>query len=131
MNKPLEQGDNAYIESIEAIERITLELKGSHCVNNLGKTIGDVVSAFANFDGGHLIVGATNLQSSKTIVPDGLLDLRSKGKQGLKEWLETKIYRLSDPPVRSFDVKEFSLARGATAGFVSSAERNRERRRKR
>jgi hypothetical protein len=115
MNKRLEEWDNAYVESIDVTERTTLELKGSHCVENLGKTIGDVVSAFANFDGGHIIVGATNLQSSKTIVSDGLLDLRSKGRQGLKEWLETKIYRLSDPPVRSFDVKEFTLAGGNLA----------------
>src|ERR1700722_15529701 len=115
MNKPLEQWDNAYVESIDATERTTLELKGSDCIKNLGNTIGDVVSAFANFDGGHIIVGATNPQLPKTIVPDGLLDLRSKGSQGLKEWLETKIYRLSDPPVRSFDVKEFSLAGGDLA----------------
>jgi hypothetical protein len=47
-------------------------------------------------------------------MPDGKLPL-GKGKQGLKEWLETKIYRLSDPPVRTFDVKEFSLAAGGLA----------------
>jgi Putative DNA-binding domain len=72
------------------------------------------VSAFANFDGGHIIVGAKDPKQSTAIVPDGKLPL-AKGKQGLKEWLETKIYRLSDPPVRTFDVKEFSLAGGSLA----------------
>jgi hypothetical protein len=114
MNKPLEDWDNAYIESVDATERTTLELKGSGCLENLGRTIGDVVSAFSNFDGGHIIIGARDPRSSTTIVPEGDLVL-SKGKQGLKEWLETKIYRLSDPPVRNFDVKEFSLAGGNLA----------------
>lgn len=114
MNKPLEDWDNAYIESLDATERTTLELKGSGCLENLGKTIGDVVSAFANFDGGHIVVGARDPRAWLPIVPDGDLP-RSKGKQGLKEWLETKIYRLSDPPVRNFDVKEFSLAGGNLA----------------
>jgi hypothetical protein len=114
MNKPLEDWDNAYIESVDATERTTLELKGSGSLENLGRTIGDVVSAFANFDGGHIIIGARDPRSSTTIVPNGDLVL-SKGKQGLKEWLETKIYGLSDPPVRNFDVKEFSLAGGNLA----------------
>jgi hypothetical protein len=114
MNKPLEDWDNAYIESLDATERSTLDLKVSDCIDNLGSTIGDVVSAFANFDGGNIIIGAKDPGSSTPIVPDGYLPL-SKGKQGLKEWLETKIYRLSDPPVRSFDVKEFSLAGGNLA----------------
>jgi hypothetical protein len=43
MNKPLEDWDNAYIESVDATERTTLELKGSGCLENLGRTIGDVV----------------------------------------------------------------------------------------
>jgi predicted HTH transcriptional regulator len=72
------------------------------------------VAAFANFDGGHIIIGARDPRSSTTIVLDDDLPC-NKGKQGLKEWLETKIYRLSDPPVRNFDVKEFSLAGGNLA----------------
>ena len=66
-------------------------------------------------DGGHITIGASDPKRATTIVPDGLLDLDCKGKKGLKEWIETKIYRLSDPPVRSFDVKEFSIAGGDLA----------------
>ena len=114
MNKPLEDWDNAYIENLDVTEKSTLELKGSDSLNNPGSSIGDVVSAFANFDGGHIIIGAKDTQASTTIVPDGNLTL-TREKQGLKEWLEIKIHRLSDPPVRNFDVKVFSLTGGNLA----------------
>lgn len=56
MHKSLREWTVEYLEQIEDTEHTHLEFKCSETVKDIA-TIGDVVSAFANYDGGHIILG--------------------------------------------------------------------------
>lgn len=112
MHKPLREWTVQYLEQIEDTEHTHLEFKCSEAIKDIA-TIGDVVSAFANYDGGHIILGVKDKRGNFKVEPDGLLDLGYKGD--LRSWLEDKIPTLSDPGVRSLDVKTFSMQTGSVA----------------
>jgi predicted HTH transcriptional regulator len=65
MHKPLQIWDSDFISSLEATERTDFEIKGSGALDTLRKNVGSTVSAFANYDGGHIILGAK--KSARTI----------------------------------------------------------------
>src|SRR5271165_4094115 len=109
MHKSLREWTVEYLEQIEDTEHTHLEFKCSETVKDIA-TIGDVVSAFANYDGGHIILAVKDKRGSFKVEPDGLLDLEYK--RDLRSWLEDKIPTLCDPGVRSLDVKTFSMQTG-------------------
>jgi Putative DNA-binding domain len=107
MRKPLRDWTVEYLEQIEDSEHTHLEFKASEVIKDISK-IGDVVSAFANYDGGHIIVGIKDKHGTFRVEPDGHLDLEYK--RDLKSWLEDIVPTLSDPGVRDLDVRTFKMA---------------------
>jgi predicted HTH transcriptional regulator len=75
MHKPLQTWDNDFISSLEATERTDFEIKGSGALENLRNKVGNTVSALANYDGGHIILGAKESQGK--IEADGLLKTKA------------------------------------------------------
>ena len=112
MHKSLREWTLQYLEQIEDTEHSQLEFKCSETIKDIA-AIGDVVSAFANYDGGHIILGVKDKRGVFKSEPDGQLDLEYKGD--LRSWLEDKIPTLSDPSVRCLDVKTFSMQSGSVA----------------
>src|ERR1700757_3438978 len=112
MHKPLRDWTVEYLEQIEDSEHTHLEFKASEVIKQISK-IGDVVSAFANYDGGHIILGVKDKSGVFRVEPDGGIDL--KHKQDLKSWLEDKVPSLTDPAVPSLDVRTFQMETGAIA----------------
>jgi hypothetical protein len=115
MHKPLGFWDNDFISSLEATERTDFEIKGSGALENLRNRVGSTVSAFANYDGGHIILGAK--ESSGTIEADGLLATK-RDINTLKDWLEDKVRTLTDPPLSDFDIRIFKTP----AGYLAAIE---------
>jgi hypothetical protein len=112
MHKSLPEWTVQYLEQIEDSEHSHLEFKCSETIKDI-QAMGDVVSAFANYDGGHIILGVKDRRGVFKVEPDGLLDLGYKGD--LRSWLEDKIPTLSERGVRSLDVKTFSMQTGSVA----------------
>jgi Putative DNA-binding domain len=112
-HKPLLTWTEEYLEQLEDTENSHLDFNSSKVLNDI-PTIGKIVSAFANYDGGHIIIGVEDKKEEIfRALPDEHLDLAFKG--GLKSWLEDKISHLCEPPVRNLDVKTFSMTTGALA----------------
>lgn len=112
MHKPLRDWTVEYLEQIGDSEHTHLEFKASEVIRQISK-IGDVVSAFANYEGGHIILGVKDKRGILRVEPDGDLDLKYKGD--LKSWLEDKVPTLTDPAVRNLGVRTFPMASGAIA----------------
>ena len=93
-----------YIEALPPGEFDWLEFKASpwfsretECLDQLSK----YASAYANYEGGYLVVGATQ-HSGKCPVVDGGVPLPDRGD--LKSWLEDKVPHLADPPLSQLKV---------------------------
>src|SRR5258708_30980531 len=98
MRKPLRDWTVEYLEQIEDSEHTHLEFKASEVIKQISK-IGDVVSAFANYDGGHIILGVKDKAGTFRVEPDGQLDLQDKGD--LKSWFENK-----EPNLKGHSLRE-------------------------
>jgi predicted HTH transcriptional regulator len=111
MLKPIRDWTVKYLEQTELSEYSNVEFKASEVTKDITK-IGDVVSAFANYDGEHIVLGVRDKHAIK-VEADGQLDLLYK--DGLRSWLEDIVPTLSDPGVRDLDVRRFEIATGSVA----------------
>lgn len=68
------------------------------CLDHLSK----YVSAFANFDGGYLVIGVSDPQPGQPLHIDGGISLGLK--PDLKGWFEDILPRLVDPPISKLNV---------------------------
>ena len=77
-----------------------LNIKGGGCLDELSKYI----SAYANFDGGYLLIGVHDPRKEGTIVIDGgvRVDL---ARGGIDSWLEDKIPNLADERLTRLEVR--------------------------
>jgi hypothetical protein len=114
MHKPLRIWDKDFISSLEATEQTDFEIKSSGALENLRRNVGKTVSAFANYDGGHIILGAR--ESPGTIEADGQLAAK-RDINSLKDWLEDTVRTLTDPPLSDFDVRIFETPAGPLAAI--------------
>lgn len=77
------------------------------CLDKLSK----YASAFANFDGGYLIVGVNNPQPGQPIQIDG--GVRLDIKPDLKGWIEDILPNLVDPPLQRLNVHLITHSAGS------------------
>jgi hypothetical protein len=105
--KDISQWDLDYVRGLPVGEFDWLDFKDSRWVDN-GKFLDELseyVSAFANYDGGFLVLGIRNPHGGKPLELDEGVDLNKKGgKQGLKSWLEDIIPNLTDPSIPKLNI---------------------------
>lgn len=65
--------------------------------------LSEYLSAFANYDGGYLVVGMAQ-NERRAFVPDEGVEVRHPRFHDLKEWLEDKLPGLVDPPLAKLNV---------------------------
>jgi hypothetical protein len=103
--KDVSQWDLAYVRGLPAGEFDWLDFKDSRWLDLTQKCLdkfSSYVSAFANYDGGYLVVGVKDPEPGQGIqIGEGVpLSL----KPDLKGWLEDIIPNLTDPPVKRLNV---------------------------
>jgi len=105
--KDISLWDLDYVRGLPVGEFDWIDFKHSRWIDN-GKFLDELseyVSAFANYDGGFLVLGIRNPHGGKPLELDGGVDLNKKGgKQGLKSWLEDIIPNLTDPPIPKLNI---------------------------
>ena len=104
--------DEDYVAGLQIGEPDWLDFKQSEwlslnadCLDKLSK----YVSAFANYEGGYLVVGVKNPQDGQPLEIDGGVPVKLKPK--LKDWLEDKIPNLVDGRLEKIGV-QLILPRG-------------------
>jgi len=105
--RPVWEWDEAYIAGLPAAEFDFLEWKASDwltdnesCMNDLSRYI----SAFANYDGGYLIIGVPDPERTGKVQSDAGVDPHFKN--GVKSWLEDKLPALVSDRVSKINVAE-------------------------
>jgi hypothetical protein len=108
--KPIGKWTVQDIEELPQIELDWLEFKAGKWLSlesNL-QELSKYLSAFANFDGGYLIIGATNPSSGKPPNLDEGVDFAIK--RDLQGWLEDKLPPLTDPKLPKIQIQPIPLA---------------------
>lgn len=106
--RPVAEWDEEYLNQLPSEEfdwldfksSAWLQIKGGTCLEELSK----YVSAYANFDGGYLIIGVNDPRKKGAIVIDGGVraDLVPGG---IDSWLEDKIPNLADGRLNRLEVR--------------------------
>jgi hypothetical protein len=97
-------GDLTYVRGLPVGEFDWLEFKDSRwldltkCLDKLS----EYASAYANYDGGYLVIGIKNPRHGHAIETDDGVPLNIK--PDLKGWLEDIIPTLTDPPLQRLSV---------------------------
>ena len=98
--------DEDYVADLQIGEPDWLDFKQSEwlslnadCLDKLSK----YVSAFANYEGGYLVIGVKDPRDGQPLEIDGGVSVKSKPK--LKEWLEDKIPNLVDGRLEKIGVQ--------------------------
>lgn len=103
--KDISTWDEVYVQNLPVGEFDWIDFKDSRwldlsqtCLDKLSK----YVSAFANFDGGYLVIGVKDPKLGQPIQIDGGVNLGIK--PDLKGWLEDILPNLVDPPIQRLNV---------------------------
>jgi schlafen family protein len=106
--RPIAEWDEEYVKQLPTDEFDWLDFKTSPWLNVAGggclEELSKYVSAYANFDGGYLIVGVHDPRKRGAIVIDGGVraDLV---RGGIDSWLEDKIPNLADAALNRLEVR--------------------------
>lgn len=104
--RPLHEWTFEYLDQLPEDEQEWLDYKGSNwLLSNSGwiEEISSYLSAFANFDGGYLIIGMERFDNSYR--PDGQFPERHPKKGLWNEWLEDKLPPLVEPTLPQLSVR--------------------------
>jgi hypothetical protein len=110
-----------YLQSLPGGEHDWIDYKDSRYLtldNACLDSLSDYLSAFANYDGGYLVIGMTKT-SGTTHAPDSGVVLKHPKNGDLKEWLEDKLPGLVDPPLPKLAVQLISNPANAAQGVVA------------
>lgn len=103
--KDIAEWDLAYLKGLPADEFDWLDFKDSRWLDVSSKCLNKLstyVSAFANYDGGYLVIGIRDPKPGLPLELDQGVPLNIK--KDLKSWLEDIIPNLTDPPVQRLNV---------------------------
>lgn len=103
--RDISQWDLAYVRGLPVGEFDWLDFKDSRWLDLTPKCLdklSEYVSAFANYDGGYLVIGIRDPKPGHAIETDDGVPLHIKNE--LKPWLEDIIPNLTDPPVQRLNV---------------------------
>jgi predicted HTH transcriptional regulator len=103
--KDISQWDLDYVRGLPVGEFDWLEFKDSRWIDDLNKCLESLslyVSAFANYDGGYLVIGVADPSPGKPVQIDTGVNIEAH--KGLKSWLEDIIPNLTDPPTQRFNI---------------------------
>jgi len=102
--------DEAYLATLPAAEFDWLDFKRSAWLAvddpKWIDRVSHYLSAFANYDGGYLVIGVIDPKTSTKIQCDGGVD--QSIKNGLKDWVEDKFPTLVDPRLDRISVQEIA-----------------------
>lgn len=110
MYKSLRDWDAEFINVLTFEENTELEWKRAEALKN-PDILADVVCAFANYDGGHIVISGAKPTNETPRVPIDHPET-STGKTPVGEWLEDRVRHLTDPPVSQPDVRVIDVAGG-------------------
>jgi Schlafen, AlbA_2 len=117
--EPLASWTRDYVLSLPRSEFDWLDFKrsawlslDSECLDKLSC----YVSAWANYEGGYLIIGIENPTESGQLEVDEGVDLKAKGN--LKSWLEDKVPTLVDEPLERVGVHTIPAETSSDRGMV-------------
>ncbi len=111
--------DLEYISELPSIELDWFECKASAWLTSDNERLIELstyLSAFANYDGGYLLIGAKNPTDGQPFQLDEGVDFSYKN--GVSGWLEDKLPNLVEPRLPRIQVQAIPLAVGATRGPV-------------
>lgn len=103
--KELSQWELSYVLGLPAGEFDWLDFKDSRWLDLSPKCmdkLSEYVSAFANYDGGYLVIGVADPKPGHALQTDDGVALDMK--KDLKSWLEDIIPQLTDPPIQKLNV---------------------------
>ncbi len=115
--KPIGQWTLEYLTELPAIELDWLDYKASTWLTLDEKNLQELskyLSAFANFDGGYLIIGVTNPAAGSPPELDDGVDFSLK--RDLQGWLEDKLPHLTEPKLPKIQIQPIPLFPKATRG---------------
>ena len=117
--KAISEWDHEYILNLPAGEFDWLDFKKSDwltlesdCLEQLSKYL----SAWANYEGGYLVIGINDPKPGEKLQPDSGVDLSTKG--GIKGWLEDKLPTLVEDPILRLEVNVIPLKPKEKRGIV-------------
>lgn len=103
--KDISQWDISFVRGLPVGEFDWIDFKDSRFLDLSAKCLdrlSEYVSAFANYDGGYLVIGVKNPKTGYPLETDEGVALNIK--PDLKGWLEDIIPNLTDPPVQRLNV---------------------------
>jgi hypothetical protein len=106
-----------YLQELPSIELDWLDYKASAWLKiepTTFEVFSKYLSAYANFDGGYLIIGATNPTPGNPLQLDGGVDFTLKN--GIQGWLEDKLPNLTDPKLPKIQIQPIPLSPRETKG---------------
>lgn len=110
-----------YLSGLPTGEHDWIDYKDSRFFETIdNKSLSEVseyLSAFANYDGGYLVVGMSK-QLDGSHCPDAGVILRHPKYKDLKEWLEDKLPGLVDPPLPKLAVQAIPNPLDGTKGVI-------------
>ena len=105
--KDISQWNLDYVRGLPVGEFDWLDFKDSRWTEDPNKCLDELskyVSAFANYDGGYLVIGIPNPKHGQSLQTDEGVNLNIKGKGDFKSWMEDIIPNLTDPPIQKLNV---------------------------
>ena len=103
--KDVSQWDLAYVRGLPVGEFDWLDFKDSRWLDFTPKCLdklSEYVSAFANYDGGYLVIGIKDPIPGHALQTDDGVPIDSK--RDLKSWLEDVVPNLTDPPIQRLNL---------------------------
>jgi hypothetical protein len=116
--RPIAEWDEEYVKQLPIDEFDWLDFKANPWLNIRGggclEELSKYVSAYANFDGGYLIIGVHDPRKKGAIVIDGgvRVDLV---QGGIDSWLEDKIPNLADATLNRLEVRALHAKESGSA----------------
>lgn len=117
--KPLCEWNLDYLLNLSAEEFDWIDFKRSDWLKPDGSfhdKISRYLSAWANYNGGYLVVGIDESSIRTNLAPDIGVDLNLK--HGVKDWLESKLPSLVDEPLEQISVRTFPISTDSNRGIV-------------
>lgn len=103
--------DEEYLKTLPVGEFDWLDFKASRWLEGQWlDEASEYLSAFANFDGGYLIIGVEDPATTGKVKPDG--GIRRSIKNGIKEWMEDKLPNLVEPRLDRIAIQDIGGSGG-------------------